>query len=347
MPVQRGAQIWGLFSLLKVGICALRESRIWGIPGKSVYRGVIYRARRDFCADDGLKKSDGFLTMNDVELRHRESMKPRAPALPLHKTKTPLPNMSAPFEDDVPVKNTLQPNPDEVPSTLRLDPSEETELVEKSNGLKTSANALFTSSSYTEAITGYTRAIDTLPSYLDYELAVLKSNISACHVKLGEWKDAVEAATQALDSLERLDPVEVKDKDKGKEGKGPDGKVVETAVVEEVDDQTAERYEALQRSGKSIDDVRKIRIKALLRRAKARSELETWANLQGAQEGPHAPSNSHFHNLDSNRFLTDPQITRCSPRHPRCVLSIARQYRQLSAPCRRNSKPQKKKKWQI
>jgi tetratricopeptide (TPR) repeat protein len=195
-------------------------------------------------------------------------------------------------DDDAPVKNTLTPNADEIPSSLRLDPSEEQELVEKSNSLKTSANALFTSSSYTEAITGYTRAIDTLPTYLDYELAVLKSNISACHVKLGEWKDAVEAATQALDSLERLDPVPVKkveDRGEGEKAKLEESKATESAVVEEVDDQTAERYEALQRSGKSIDDVRKIRIKALLRRAKARSEQDSWANLQGAQEGIYTP----------------------------------------------------------
>jgi tetratricopeptide (TPR) repeat protein len=213
-----------------------------------------------------------------------------APALQLHYAKQKQLNlftaMSTLSDEDAPTTNTLKPSSEEVPTSLRLDPSEELELVEKSNSLKTSANALFTSSSYTEAITGYTRAIDTLPTYLDYELAVLKSNISACHVKLGEWKDAVEAATQALDSLERLDPVPVKKP----EGKGEESKAGEAAVVEEVDDQTAERYEALQRSGRSVDDVRKIRVKALLRRAKARGELETWANLQGAQEGKYHSS---------------------------------------------------------
>jgi tetratricopeptide (TPR) repeat protein len=224
-------------------------------------------------------------------------------------------------DNDGPQKNTLAPNPDEVPSSLRLDPSEEKELVEKSNSLKTSANALFTSSSYTEAITGYTRAIDTLPTYLDYELAVLKSNISACHVKLGEWKDAVEAATQSLDSLERLDPVPVKKAEargEGEKGKLEESEATESAVVEEVDDQTAERYEALQRSGRSVDDVRKIRIKALLRRAKARSELESWANLQGAQEGiymdiPLLPPSHPSHNptrLPSSNPNADPDPSR-------------------------------------
>jgi tetratricopeptide (TPR) repeat protein len=221
------------------------------------------------------------VTMDDVELRaspvNSESPKIR----PRIETASLLATMTTPLDEDAPTKNTLKPNADEAPESLRLEPAEEASLIEKSNSLKTSANALFTSSSYTEAITGYTRAIDTLPTYLDYELAVLKSNISACHVKLGEWKDAVEAASQALDSLERLDPIPVKKT----EGKGEESKAVETAVVEEVDDQTAERYEALQRSGRSVDDVRKIRVKALLRRAKARSELETWANLQGAQEG--------------------------------------------------------------
>lgn len=70
-----------------------------------------------------------------------------------------------------------------------------------------------------------------------------------------------------------------KEQDKTDKGNGTaDGK------VEEVDDETAERIEALQRSGRSREDVQKLRVKALLRRAKARSEVGGWASLQGAEE---------------------------------------------------------------
>ena len=55
-------------------------------------------------------------------------------------------------------------------------------------------------------------------------------------------------------------------------------------MVEEVDEATASRIEALEKSGRSRADVQRIRIKALLRRAKARMETGGWAALQGAEE---------------------------------------------------------------
>jgi tetratricopeptide (TPR) repeat protein len=199
---------------------------------------------------------------------------------------------------DTAVKNTLSPNADEESTPLRLPESEELELISKSNDLKTKANSLFTTSSYTEAITGYTRALDTLPTYLDYELAVLKSNISACHVKLAEWKEAIETATDALEGLERLDPspkVVGAGGEKKLEAEKENADKGDSGVVEEVDDATAERIEALARSGRSVDDVRKLRIKALLRRAKARTELGTWSHLQGAQEGSYSRAHCPQH----------------------------------------------------
>ena len=173
------------------------------------------------------------------------------------------------------------PSEDEEVVALRLDAAEESKLVIESNSLKSTANTCFTSADYDAAILGYNRALDTLPSYLDYEIAVLKSNIAACYIKLEEWKDAIETATAAIDSLERIDPTPTPKKDssgKASEEAEPDSK------VEEVDDATADRIEALQRTGHSIDDARKIRAKALLRRAKARAESGGWANLAGADE---------------------------------------------------------------
>src|SRR5438045_2691542 len=78
-------------------------------------------------------------------------------------------------------------------------------LLTESNDYKAQANQLFASSKYSEAISTYEKAISACPNYLDYELAVLRSNIAACHVQLGHWKAAVKSATTSLEALNRLD----------------------------------------------------------------------------------------------------------------------------------------------
>ena len=77
-------------------------------------------------------------------------------------------------------------------------------LITESNSHKAQANKLFASTRYSEAIGIYDQALASLPNYLDFEIAVLQSNISACHLKLEDWKAAVESATKSLDSLEKL-----------------------------------------------------------------------------------------------------------------------------------------------
>jgi len=182
-----------------------------------------------------------------------------------------------------PVSKPAEPSDDA--STTRLPINEETELLQESNALKTTANTLFTTSQYTEAITGYDRAVALLPTYLDYDLAVLRSNIAACHIKLSEWKEAVESATKALEGLERVDPLPEVPKD-GERKEGVDGgKGSQAAGIVEIDDATAERIEILTEvSKKSLSDVQKLRIKTLLRRAKGRAEQDSWSTLQGALE---------------------------------------------------------------
>ena len=171
-------------------------------------------------------------------------------------------------------------------SSNRLPQNEEAELIDESAQLKSTANNLFTTAQYTEAIDGYNRAYDKLPTYLDYDLAVLKSNIAACYLKLSEWKDAVESATAALDKLDLVDPLP----DAAKAGEGQssaDGtnKGKESTGIVEIDDATAERQEILTDvSKKSLADVEKLRIKTLLRRAKGRVEEAGWSSLQGAME---------------------------------------------------------------
>ena len=143
---------------------------------------------------------------------------------------------------------------------------------------KAEANRFFGSAQYSEAIGEYDKALASCPNYLEYEVAVLKSNIAACHLKLEDWKSAIESATAALDALDRLSP-----KSPEKDAKNED----DGAVVEiEGDDEAAEEELArLQVSDQRRDDIQRIRAKAQMRRAKARTEDGGWANLQGAEEG--------------------------------------------------------------
>lgn len=171
------------------------------------------------------------------------------------------------------------------PVVERFSPEEEATLLAESNSLKGSANQLFGKGSFENAIQTYDRALSSCPNYLDYELAVLRSNVAACHLKLQEWKEAVESAEKGITNLENLEPLPTlpKPKDPRKEGKD----AVEEAngdSIEEVSEEVEERIANLQKSGRTLDEVRKLQIKLLMRRAKAKAELGTWANLQGADE---------------------------------------------------------------
>ncbi|KYG50612.1 hypothetical protein M433DRAFT_36286, partial [Acidomyces richmondensis BFW] len=153
----------------------------------------------------------------------------------------------------------------------RFSPEEEASLLAESNSLKGSGNQLFGKGSFENAIQTYDRALASCPNYLDYEIAVLRSNIAACHLKLEEWKEAVESAEKGLDCLERLEPLP-KEEQKGE------------GTVVEVDNEVADRIENLRLLGRTLDDVRKLQVKLLMRRAKSKTELGGWASLQGADE---------------------------------------------------------------
>ncbi|KAF4635662.1 hypothetical protein G7Y89_g2421 [Cudoniella acicularis] len=160
---------------------------------------------------------------------------------------------------------------------IRFSPEEEASLLNESNAQKASANDLFAKSSFKDAIETYDQALATCPNYLDYEIAVLKSNIAACHLKLEDWKEAVNAATAALDGLDKL---------QGKrdgEGEKDDVKGEEEAD-EEIVSEGATKAEDTSVKGKREADIERIRAKALMRRGKARSELGGWSSLQGAEE---------------------------------------------------------------
>ena len=153
-------------------------------------------------------------------------------------------------------------------------PEEEAALLSQSQTEKTAANKTFSSGDYSTAVQGYEKALSLCPTYLEYDIAVLRSNIAACHIKLSEWKAAVDSATQALEALDRVDPPTNTAGGNGNEG----------TEIEEIDDATELRISAHSRTRHTIQDIHRLRTKALLRRAKARREVGGWASLQASHE---------------------------------------------------------------
>jgi tetratricopeptide (TPR) repeat protein len=174
-------------------------------------------------------------------------------------------------------ESIAKPEPNEVATTEIFPPVEERQLLEESNTEKASANETFASGEYHGAMQGYEKALAVCPNYLEYDIAVLRSNISACHLKLEEWKAAIDSATKALEALDNIDPPPAKETESSRQIEDSNG-----GVVSEVSDSTEVLLEALTRTGHSINDVHKLRTKALLRRAKARHEVGGWASLQGS-----------------------------------------------------------------
>ncbi|MCJ1349684.1 hypothetical protein MMC31_007925, partial [Peltigera leucophlebia] len=171
------------------------------------------------------------------------------------------------------------------------------DLLQQSHSQKLFANTLFSSAHYSDAISKYEQALSLCPNYLDFEIAILKSNIAACFIKLEDWKAAVDSATEALDGLERtrlLPPsssssssFKGKEREEKKKGRNDDdGKIVEITAEDGGGEQEEEEaLAALRKRDEKKADVQRIHAKALLRRARAKSELGGWANLQAAHEG--------------------------------------------------------------
>ncbi|KAK8081007.1 hypothetical protein PG997_008825 [Apiospora hydei] len=165
--------------------------------------------------------------------------------------------------------------------------TEDDELLNESNEKKTQANALFSSAKYENAINKYEEAASVCPHYLDYELAVLQSNISACHLKLEQWKDAISSATKALDGLGRLDVAAAEELAEAEKKQAEDDDIEDEIVSSGAQNSAPaenQESEAELARRKRKDDIARIRAKALMRRARARSEQGGWANLSGAEE---------------------------------------------------------------
>lgn len=138
---------------------------------------------------------------------------------------------------------------------------------------------------------------------------MLQSNVSACHLKLEQWKDAVRSASDSLKGLDRVDkevaasaeeelqrkaqaPPPNTNNDDGDEDDDVEEEIVSSGAQqsgpailrtkrETATATTTATEDALQ---KRRDDAARIRAKALMRRARARSELGGWSDLSGAEE---------------------------------------------------------------
>ncbi|KAL6235352.1 hypothetical protein BDW75DRAFT_144110 [Aspergillus navahoensis] len=170
---------------------------------------------------------------------------------------------------------------EEVFHDARFPPEEETRLLAESHTLKAEANSLYSAASYSQAISTYDRALASCPSYMDYEIAVVRSNMAACYLKLEDWKAAVDSASACIEGLDRAVPPS--QSEQGKECATKEAEpVVEISGDDEDDEQAA--LQKIKENDERKRDVARIRAKALMRRARAKSELGGWANLQGAEE---------------------------------------------------------------
>lgn len=108
-------------------------------------------------------------------------------------------------------------------------------------------------------------------------MAVLHSNIAACHIKLTDWKKANDSAIAALAELEKLERIVNDDE--------ANASIGQEDADEEIISAGAAVAEDTSVKGKLKNDIEKLKVKILLRRARARAELGGWSYLQGAEEG--------------------------------------------------------------
>ncbi|KAI0538045.1 hypothetical protein GGR58DRAFT_501512 [Xylaria digitata] len=178
----------------------------------------------------------------------------------------------------------------ERPDLLQSDDLSGESLLHESNEKKSEANALFSSAKYESAINKYEEATAICPHYLDYELAVLMSNVAACYLNLQQYKEAIQSATESLDGLNRAERAALESDEKS--GAGPEEYAQEDELEEEIISAGArksapavvEEADTQQAARKRRDDILRIKAKALMRRARARSALGGWSNLSGAEE---------------------------------------------------------------
>lgn len=161
--------------------------------------------------------------------------------------------------------------------------------MKEAHDIKTEANQLFASACYDQAISSYDRALASCPNYLDYDVAVLRGNMAACYLKLEDWKAAVDSANTSIERLDKILPSTTQKKGQStSEVEAPASKTEADDAVIEISGDNAEAEEnelkRLKEQDEQRTNVMRIRAKSLMRRAKAKSQMGGWANLQGAAE---------------------------------------------------------------
>ncbi|KAJ1924762.1 hypothetical protein IWQ60_004992 [Tieghemiomyces parasiticus] len=86
---------------------------------------------------------------------------------------------------------------DEPPTT---DEDDSSKSIEEARRIKELGNNHFRAADFDAALNEYEEALRVCPSAELMDLAVLYSNLAACYLKLEKWKDAIECATQSLES---------------------------------------------------------------------------------------------------------------------------------------------------
>ncbi|CAK7563998.1 MAG: hypothetical protein SEPTF4163_001881 [Sporothrix epigloea] len=185
----------------------------------------------------------------------------------------------------------------------RFTPDQEASLLAEASAQKAEANELFKRNQIEGALAAYETAVTVLPNYLYYDLATLRSNMAACHIKLESWKEAIQSATDAIEALDkevrRIEkkkvnpPVEDPTSSQSTEDEDDEDDEVEEEIISEGAAKAARppppppKKKTAPPTGPtdpSDADILRLRSKALLRRGRARSELGGWANLSGAEE---------------------------------------------------------------
>ncbi|RKF74996.1 Tetratricopeptide repeat protein 1 [Golovinomyces cichoracearum] len=161
--------------------------------------------------------------------------------------------------------------------STRFSATEEASLLKESDTIKANANALFIKTEYNDAIKIYTEALSVCPEYLDYEVAILKSNVAACYLKLQNWKEATKFATAALERLEKLEKFPAEENE-----------IIEDVTAEKADEEIVSAGAAMAEVTDYVIqrqmDIEKIKKKSLMRRARSNCEIGGWSSLQSAQE---------------------------------------------------------------
>lgn len=112
-------------------------------------------------------------------------------------------------------------------------------------------------------------------------------------MKLEDWKAAVDAATASISCLDRASSSPTKEEESSSENEqqkdsGPARDESGPKVIELTDDGDQDEEEAelrkLAESDARREDVKRIRSKSLMRRARGNVELASWAGLQSAEE---------------------------------------------------------------